>query len=187
MVSIMSLWLPIIVGAILVWIASALVWTVMPHRKSEWKGVPDEDGMRNALRAQSLRPGQYSVPYPPEGRMKNPAYMQKLSEGPVAMFTVTPPGFGLKMGPPMVLSVLFYIVVGIVVAYVTGRTMEPGDSYLAVFRVAGTTAWLAYGFATVPESIWFGRPWSSTIKTLIEALAYGLLTAGAFGAFWPDA
>jgi hypothetical protein len=71
------------------------------------------------------------------------------------------------------------------VAYLTGRTLSPGTEYLTVFRVAGTTAWLAYGAASVTDAIWFGRPWSSVVKTLIDALIYGMLTAGVFGWLWP--
>jgi len=44
---------------------------------------------------------------------------------------------------------------------------------------------LAYGFGSIPESIWFGRPWGNQLKTLIDGLCYGLLTAGVFGWLWP--
>ncbi len=46
MVGLTSLWLPILLSAIIVWIASAAVWTVMPHRKNEWKGVSNEDTVK---------------------------------------------------------------------------------------------------------------------------------------------
>ena len=36
------------------------------------------------------------------------------------------------------------IVVSVFVAYLAGRTLGPGAGYLRVFRVAGTTATLAY-------------------------------------------
>ncbi len=39
--------------------------------------------------------------------------------------------------------------------------------------------------ATVPDAIWFGRPWSAIGKNLFDALMYGLLTAGVFGWLWP--
>ena len=57
----------------------------------------------------------------------------------------------------------------------------PDADYLAVFRVAGTTAFIAHGIAIIPESIWFGRPWPMTLKTLLDALIYGLLTGSVFG------
>jgi len=33
--------------------------------------------------------------------------------------------------------------------------------------------------------IWMGKPWSSVIKDLADALIYGLLSAGVFGWLWP--
>ena len=42
-------------------------------------------------------------------------------------------------------------------------------------------AFVAYGMAYVQESVWFGRPWSATIKTFLDALIYACLIGGAFG------
>ena len=41
MVTIPSLWLPILLSAVVVWILSAVVWMFMPHRKKEFKGLRD--------------------------------------------------------------------------------------------------------------------------------------------------
>ena len=89
------------------------------------------------------------------------------------------------MGKQFVLWFLFSVIVGVVCAYVAGRTLAPGTDYLQVFRVTGTVAWVAYGFAYVQEGIWFGRPWSFVFKQLFDALLYALVTAGAFGWLWP--
>ena len=91
----------------------------------------------------------------------------------------------MNMTKSLVLSFVFYVAVSVVVAYLTSRTLAAGIDYLQVFRVAGTTAWLAYGFAVIPEAIWFGRPWSAVVKNLLDALLYALLTAGVFGWLWP--
>ncbi len=182
MVALTSLWLPILLSAVLVFITSALVWTVMPHRKKEWKGMSNEDAVRAVLRGQA--PGQYWIPWGEPKDMKSPELQQKYSEGPVGFLTLVPPAMP-NMPKAMGLSVVYYLIVGFIVAYIASRTVSAGAEYLTVFRVTGTLAWLGYGFAVVPESIWFGRPWSSTVKTLIEALVYGLLTAGVFGWLWP--
>lgn len=183
MIAITSLWLPIVVSAILVWIASALVWTVLPHRRKEFGNLPDEEAVRSVLR---IAPGEYVVPYAHDAdTMKDPAYLRKMEEGPVAFVRVLPPGRP-GMAKPMLLSFLFYLVVGVVVAYLAGRTLESGASYLSVFRVAGAVAWTAHFFATVPDSIWFGKPWTSTAKLFVESLAYACLTAGVFGSLWPE-
>lgn len=186
MVSILSLWLPILLSAVLVWIVSALVWTVMPHHKSDFKKVPDEDSARNALTPQKIPPGQYNIPHVVNwDDAKKPEVIQKFDDGPVAYMTVVPNGMP-SMGKNMVMSFIFYLVVGAIVAYVATRTMGANTEYLQVFRVTGVVAWLTYGFGVIPEAIWFGRPWSSIIKNLLDALAYALLTAGCFGWLWPN-
>jgi hypothetical protein len=186
MVTIASLWLAILVASVIVWIASALIWTVLPHHKSDYKGLPDEDAARQALAPQDLKPGMYFIPHiKSQADMKNPEIVKKYNEGPVTYFAVLPKGVP-AMGKSMILSFLYYIVVNIFIAYLVSRTLDPSAAYLSVFRVAGAVSWLAYGFAIVPDSIWFGRPWSFTVKYLIDALVYALLTAGVFGWLWPS-
>ncbi len=73
------------------------------------------------------------------------------------------------------------------VGYVGYATIPPGLEYLHVFRVLGTTAFLAYSAAVIPGAIWFGYTWSSTWKSVIDGLVYGLLTGGVFGGLWPGA
>ena len=85
------------------------------------------------------------------------------------------------MGPKLLMSFVYYLLVGVLCAYFVTRTVVPGGDYLDVFRVAGTTAFAAYGIAYVQDSIWFGRAWSLTAKSLLDALLYGLVTGGAFG------
>ena len=57
--------------------------------------------------------------------------------------------------------------------------------YLGVFRVAGTTAFIAYAAGLWQQSIWYSRPWSTTLKHTLDGLIYALLTGGAFGWLWP--
>ena len=184
MVTIISLWLPILLSAIVVWILSALVWMVLPHHKSDYKAFPDEDATRKALLPQNLKPGLYNIPNLKDwNEAKKPEVAKRFTDGPNGFFTVVPNGFP-SMGKNMVFSLLYYLVVGIMVAYIASRTLSPAAHYLAVFRVVGTTAWLAYGFGMIPEAIWFGRPWSSVVKNLLDALLYALFTAGIFGWLW---
>ena len=185
MVTIGALWLPILLAAIAVWAASAIIWMVMPHHKSDFAKLPDEDAARQALTPQELVAGQYSIPYAVSAKdLQDPETLRKFEEGPVGFLTVLPSG-APTMGSKIVLSVVFYFAITIVVAYLASRTLDAGADYLAVFRVTGTVAWLAYGAATVPDAIWFGRPWSGIAKGLLDALVFGLLTAGFFGWLWP--
>ena len=184
MVTIGALWLPILLSTIAVWVASAIIWTVMPHHKSDFGKLPDEDSARQALIPQQIRPGQYSIPHASTKDLKDPETARRFEEGPVGFLTVVPSGAPTMAGK-LVLSIMFYLVISVVVAYLASRTLDAGANYLAVFRITGTVAWLAYGTATIPDAIWFGRPWSSIVKGLLDSLVFALLTAGFFGWSWP--
>jgi hypothetical protein len=184
MIELTSLWLPILLSAVFVWIASAIIWMLLPYHKSDFKGLPDEEAARNALKPQDIKPGQYNIPnVKSHSECKNPDVIKKFEEGPVGYLTILPKGMP-SMGKNIVLSFIFYVIVGIFVAYITSRTVSSGAEYLTVFRVTGTVAFLAYGTAVIPDSIWFGRPWSITFKHLFDALIYALLTAGSFSWLW---
>lgn len=174
-----SLWLPILVSAVIVWIASALIWTVLPWHKKDYAKTSNEEGVRAALKG--LAPGFYNVPHVMDQKdLKSPEVQQKFTEGPLAFITVLPNGVP-NMGRSMALSFVYNIAIGLLCAYMVSRTTGPDSTYLEVFRIAGTVAWAAYGLAVIPDSVWFGRPWSSSVKYLFDALIYGLLTGGAFG------
>jgi hypothetical protein len=116
--------------------------------------------------------------------MKSPALIEKQRQGPVGFITILP------SGPPAMPKFLiqwfvFCLLIGFFVAYLTGHTVAPAARYLAVFRVAGTAAFLAYGLGNLSNGIWKGQTWSSTIKEVFDGLIYGLLTAGTFGWLWP--
>jgi hypothetical protein len=185
MVSITALWLPILVATVLVFLASSLVWMVLPHHKSDARGLPDEATAVEVLGKQGLKPGLYRFPWASSmAETKDPSFVEKLKKGPVGLLTVMPSG-PHGMGRSMALWVLYLVVVGILVAYVTGRHLGPGVHYLGVFRLAGTVAFLTYSGAQLPAAIWWGKPWSVAWKETADGLLYGLLTAGAFGWLWP--
>ena len=185
MVSISSLALPIVVSAGLVWVAAALVWTVLPWHKKDFAGLPDEEGTLANLAAQNLDPGQYMFPHTPTPEaMKDERVRKAYEDGAAGFMTVLPRGIP-NMGRNMALVFAFYLVVGILVAYVAGLSLAPGSDYMSVFRLTATITWLAYGAGVVPEAIWFGRPWSGVVKGWGDALIFALLTGGAFGWLWP--
>ena len=71
MLTLASLWLPILVSAVIVWVASFVVWAVLPHHRSDYRGFPDEESVREAMG--KLPPGQYNIPnVASRGDLKNP-------------------------------------------------------------------------------------------------------------------
>ena len=177
--TIMTLWQPILLAAVLAFIAGSVIWMAMPWHKTDYGQVSDEEQARRALAG--LAPGQYSIPYCPDMKAMEDADMQqKFKDGPVAMVTIHPSGQP-SMGPKLLMMFGFNLLVAIVCAYFVSRTLGADADYLAVFRIAGTVAFVAYGMAYIQQSIWFGRPWSTTAKTFLDSLIHAVLTGGAFG------
>ena len=47
------------------------------------------------------------------------------------------------------------------------------------------TAFLGYSLALWQNTIWFKRALATTVKSTIDGLVYGLVTAGVFASLWP--
>ncbi|MGA9528853.1 MAG: hypothetical protein WBS24_12125 [Terriglobales bacterium] len=184
MVNLAALWLPIVVSAVIVFVASSIMHMLLPYHRSDYKQLPDEDKIRATLRAASLKRGVYIFPFCTHKDMKSPAAIEKYKEGPVGFMNIMP------SGPPAMQKFLgqwfgFCLIIGFFTAYLTGHTVAFGADYPVVFRVAGTAAFMAYGLAHISDGIWKGQPWSSTLKEVFDGLIYALLTAGVFGWLWP--
>jgi len=185
MVPITALWLPILLSAVIVFVASSIMHIALPIHKSDYRKLPDEEKVMDALRATGATPGRlYFFPFTTHKEMKSPEVVEKFKRGPIGLLTILPSG-PPAIGKNLVQWFIYCLVVGVFVAYLTGRTLGPGTHYLAVFRVAGTTAFLGYALALIQDSIWKGQTWGITFKHLFDGLVYGLLTAGTFGWLWP--
>jgi hypothetical protein len=184
-VPVTALWLPILISAVLVFLASSLVHMVLPHHRNDWKTLPAEDDVMEAMRRFNIPPGDYAMPCPGSpAAMKDPAFLAKMQRGPIAFFTVLPGG-DLSMGSNLAQWFVYCVVVSIFAAYLAGAALPPGADYLAVFRFAGTTAFAAYTMALWQRSIWYKQAWSTNVKSSIDGLVYALLTAGTLGWLWP--
>ena len=185
MVSIASLWLPILLSAVLVFIASSLMHTVLKYHDSDYRKLPDEDAALAALRGLNIPPGNYCAPRPSGGAdRKDPAFLAKVKQGPMLLLCVRAGG-SMGMGPMLIQWYVYVLVVSALVAYLAGHTLAVGATYPAVFRVAGFTAFMAYAVGQPIEGIWYSRTWSSVWKNVVDGLVYGLLTGGVFGWLWP--
>jgi hypothetical protein len=185
MVPIMSLWLPILLSAVFVFVVSFIIHMVFRYHADDFLKFPDENVAADALRKLNLPAGEYMLPKASSpGDMKSPEFQEKVKKGPGAILTIwggAEPG----MAKNLIQWFVFCIVVGIFSAYVTGRTLGVGAHYLAVFRFAGVMAFACHAIAGWQESIWFRRKWSTTLKATIDGLIYALVTAGTFGWLWP--
>lgn len=185
MISVASLWLPIVLSAVLVFVVSSVIHMLLPYHQNDFDKLPAEDDVMDALRKFNIPPGDYVMPRPADSKERgSPEFIEKMNRGPIAFMTVYPSG-PPAMGQSLVLWFVYSIVVSVFAAYLASRAVAPGGDYLAVFRFAGATAFCGYGLALFQNSIWYKRKWSTTFKSVFDALIYALLTAGVFGWLWP--
>ncbi len=185
MPSLTELWMPILVSAALVFVISSLVHMVLQWHNTDARPLPAEDKALAALRGAGVTAGEYRFPHCSSMKeMGTPEFAAKLASGPVGHMTIVPSG-PYKMGGALLQWFLFCIVIGVFVAYTGSLALPRGADYTVVFRFTGTVAVLGYAFSNVTHSIWKGVPWSTTFKFIVDGVAYGLVTAGAFGWLWP--
>jgi len=185
MTGLSALWLPILLSAILVFVASSIIHMASPWHKSDYPKLANEQRVLDALRPLAIPPGDYMMPRPSSRQdLQSPEFAAKLKAGPVAMITVMPNG-PMSMARNLSQWFVYCLAVGVFAAYVTGRALPPGVAYLRVFRFAGTTAFIGYAVALWQMSIWYRRAWSTTFKATVDGLIYASLTAGTFGWLWP--
>lgn len=186
MVAIPSLWLPILLSSVFIFLVSFVIHTVLTYHYSDFKKLPDEDRTMDLLRGLSIPAGEYMAPHAGSpSNMRSPEFQAKVDKGPG--FALTLWGSGRpSMGKSLALWFVFSLVIGVFAAYMAGRALGPGAPYLSVFRFAGFTAFACYCVAGWQESIWFQRSWARTFKNTIDGLIYGLVTGGTFGWLWPQ-
>jgi len=185
MTGLFTLWLPILLSSVIVFVASSIIHMLSPWHKSDYPRMPNEDRVMDALRPFGIPPGDYMVPRPATRKdIQTAEFRDKLNKGPVLVLTVLPNG-PFAMGRSLSLWFVYLLVIGVFSAYVSGRALPPGAVYLHVFRFAGAVAFIGYSLALWQMSIWYRRSWLTTIKATIDGLIYALLTAGVFGWLWP--
>ena len=186
MVSAFSLWLPILVSAALVFVASSVIHMMLSYHNKDFRAVRDEDGVMDALRGFDIPAGDYSLPHAASLEvMRSEEFQDKARRGPVTFMTVLPDGRLFSMRDQLIQWFVYSAVVGLFAAYVTGLALGPGADYMAVFRLASTTAFIGYALAHAQRSIWFSQNWGTTARNMFDGLVYALLTGGVFGWLWP--
>ena len=185
MITIASLWLPILVSAVIVFVASSVIHMGPFWHRGAFPSMPRESEVLGALRPLAIPPGDYFIPRASGMQeMRSPEFKEKMKHGPVAVLTVMPNGM-LSMRRSLVQWFVFLIVVGVFCAYIAGRTLPAGTHYLRVFQIVGATAFIGYALALCELSIWYRRSWGLTLKAALDGLIYAALTGGTFGWLWP--
>jgi hypothetical protein len=185
MVPIPALWLPILLSAVFVFIVSSAIHMALGYHANDFRRVPDESTVLDALRKFNLPSGLYHMPRATSMKeMKSPEYQEKMKKGPNVILNIWSASES-GMAGPMVQWFIYSIIVSIFAAYIAGRALPEGTSYLPVFRFVGATAFTAYVFGGWQDTIWYKRPVSVSLKNTFDGLIYALVVAGTFGWLWP--
>jgi hypothetical protein len=185
MVTLPSLWLAILLAAVLVFVASSVIHMAVRWHNCDYRPLANEEEVRAAILKGRPAPGQYVLPHCGDySRLGEPEMLKKFQEGPVGLLYLRapgPPALGRSLGGWF----LFNAVLSFCIAYLLSRTLLPGTPRLQVFRVAATICFLIHAGGAVPAAIWMGKPWRVVLKEAADGLLYGLATGAAFSWLWP--
>ena len=184
--TVLALWLPILLSAVVVFVISSLIHMCFKWHASDYNALANEDAVRAAIRAGNPAPGRYVLPHCTDMKeMASEAMLQKYREGPVAHVTLGPngaPNMGKSLGLWFLWSLIIAAVAGYLAARVFGLSQAPA---LGAAKLVGAITFVAHGFGTVTESIWVMRPWSSSAKYLLDSALYAIGSAAVFYWLWP--
>lgn len=185
MVPLISLWLPILLSAVAVFVVSSIIHMALSYHANDYKAFPSEKQVMDDLRKHNIPSGDYMFPKANSMKeMGSSEFLEKMKQGPVGIITIMKGG-SPNMAKELSLWFIYSIIVGVFAAYVAGRALPEGAHYLSIFRFVGVTAFVGYSLALLQNSIWYKRNWVSTFKSMFDGLIYALFTAGIFGWLWP--
>lgn len=185
MTSLSALWLPILLSAVFVFIASSLLHMATPWHKHDYKTVPQEDQATAALRPLAIPPGDYIMPRPREmEQLQSPAFVDRMRQGPVVVMSVLPNGI-TPMGPLLVKWFVYLLVVSFIAGGLAAHVIPVHPDRHVVLHTTGLAAFLGYSLALWQATIWFRRSLGTTVRSTIDGLIFALITGATFAWLWP--
>jgi len=176
-----SLWLPTLLAAVAVFVASSAIHMLFKWHNRDYRKLPNEEAVRAAINAGRPGPGLYVLPYYLEGNECSTEEAQaRFREGPVGKLTLRRPG-PMSVGPML----LQWFVLNLAVAFVAACMAVGSMSAHQAAHTTGLATLLAYGAGAISEAIWMGKPWAATLKDLLDASIYAVATAAVFLWLWP--
>ena len=185
MVSLSDLWIPILVSAVAVFVASSIIHMVLPYHRSDYKPIPKEEAFLDAVRQFDIPPGDYLAPRPASrADMSDPRFIERVKRGPWTMMTIMPGG-SMGMGKQLVQWFLYCLLVSILSAELGHEALARNAGVEEVCFFVGTAAFMGYALALLQSSIWYRRNWLTTLKAVFDGFIYALITGQTFGWIWP--
>jgi hypothetical protein len=180
-----QLWLPILVTAVFIFVASSLIHMVLKWHNSDYRKLANEDEVRAAIRAGTPAPGLYVVPHCADMKdMQNTDMMQKFAEGPVGFVTLRRAG-PPRIGASLIQWFVFTVIIATAAACLALQAYGIGAHPHQAGHMVGIVSLLVYAGACVPEGIWMARPWRSVFKHGVDGAIYATISALTFMWLWP--
>ena len=180
---VLDLWLPILVGTVVLWFMSFFFWAMAPHHFGDKSKVEDEEGLMSFLKQANVSAGNYFFPYCGSAKeQSDKEYIQRYTNGPRGTLNVYEMP---NMPSNMIRTILYFFVTVFTIAYITHVACPPveeASDFMKVFRIAGAIAVLTYATSGVLNRVWFTeRMWTH----IVDGIAYGVVLGLIFAAFWP--
>ena len=177
-----ALWLPILLSAVFVFFISFIFHMALPFwHRADYGKLPDEAVVIGGLT--TAKSGQYIAPNVDWGKLSKEE-REAHGKRPMALLFVRNPG-EMSMGTPLISWFIEGLVISTIIAFMAGTTIQRGHHRHSVFHLAALAGVLAYAFDGVSASIWYGKPWSATMKTIVDGIVYGVVSGLTFAWLWP--
>ena len=181
-----SLWIPVVVSAVAVWLVSAVLHMALKYHTADYKGLANEDAVGEVLRKGSISPGVYMIPHCADhAKLKEPAMIEKFTKGPIALITVMPSG-PPAMGKNLVQWIALCLLISFTAAYIARHTLSAASDGMLVMRITGTVAFVGYAYGHLQDAIWKAIPTGNTLRAVADSVVYAVITGLAFRLLWPS-
>jgi len=180
-----DLWLPILIGTVVLFFCSFLAWAILPHHFGDHEKVPCEDELMEFVRSKNIPVGNYMFPYADSPKTQgSEEFTEHYTKGPRGLLDVYDMP---NMGANMAQTIAYFFVTVATIGYIPHVACPPGaegTDFMKVFRMAGTIGILTYATSCVLHRVWFKkRIWTE----ILDGVIYGLILGLIFAFLWPSA
>jgi hypothetical protein len=88
------------------------------------------------------------------------------------------------MGAPLIQWFVCILVTSLIIGYVAYKAILQPETFGQVARLTSGLAFLAYASGSIQFGIWYGKPWNTVAKDMLDAVIYATITGVAFGMLW---
>jgi hypothetical protein len=160
---------------------------LIKYHNSDYKKLQGEEKISKAIQDSGNPIGFYTMPYCEDMKeMADPTVQEKFKKGPIAIITIMENGLP-NMGKLLTQQLMFFILGSLIIGYIGTLALTKGAVSLDIFHILFVVGFIGFGWASIPYSIWFGHPWSVTLKYLVDAIIYSAVIAATYTWLWPSA